>query len=90
MSVESQNGGFIWLPSTTASVCVLAVAMARSALASRPCSVSSAGYFDGIEWSLLVRCLGGMYIENRVYDRARSMLHKGSVNGSTNIENIEK
>ena len=31
-----------------------------------------------------------MYIENRVDDRARSMLGNGSVNVSTHVNNIEK
>ena len=31
-----------------------------------------------------------MYIENRVDDRARSMLRNGSVNVSTHVNNIEK
>ena len=33
---------------------------------------------------------GGMYIENRVDDRVRSILRNGPVGASTHMDNIEK
>ena len=42
------------------------------------------------EWYLLVCCLDGMCIENRLDSTTRSMLRKGPVNVSIHLDNIEK